>query len=553
MKRLSLFLMILLIPGAALAQHEHHPASGAKPASLIPGLGEVNHPVTTSNAEAQRFFDQGLALVYGFNHEEAVRAFKRAAELDPSLAMAHWGVALALGPNINMPMDAEHHKLAYEAVQKALSLASKASERERAYIEALSKRYSNAPNADVMKLSVAYKDAMKEVMKRYPDDLDAATLYAESLMDLRPWNFWGPDGKPNEGTEEMVAVLESVLKRNPDHIGANHYYIHAVEASLHPEWALPAAQKLKSLAPAAGHLVHMPAHIDMRVGNYEAAARSNAYAAVADEELFKISGKQGMYPAMYYTHNLHFLAIAHSFQGRYDDAIKAAARVDAHLAPYFKDSSAAAQMLGMLDVFTPTSILINVRFHRWDDILKTAAPDRRLPGTTGIWHFGRGLALAAAGKIDGAESELNALVALEKGLSPDAPFGINKASNILKIAEHMLAARIGVAKNDRKAAIELLKKAVEVEDALSYNEPADWYIPAREALGAVLISDGNYVEAERVFRADLVKNPRSGRSLFGLAESLKAQGKTAAAAFVQKEIDAAWKNADVRLRIQDFF
>jgi tetratricopeptide (TPR) repeat protein len=548
MKRISLILFILLIPGAALAQHQHHTAESAKPASLIPGLGEVNHPVTTSNAEAQRFFDQGLALAYGFNHEEAVRAFKRAADLDPNLAMAHWGVALALGPNINMPMSPENHKLAYEAVQKAMALASKATERERAYIEALSKRYSNAPNADVMKLSVAYKDAMKEVMKRYPDDLDAATLYAESLMDLRPWDFWTPDGKPNEGTEEMVAVLESVLKRNPDHIGANHYYIHAVEASLHPEWALPAAQKLKALAPAAGHLVHMPAHIDMRVGNYDAAARSNAYAALADEELFKISGKQGMYPAMYYTHNLHFLAIAHSFQGRYGDAIRAAHRVDAHLAPYVKDSSTPAQMLGMLDVFMPTSTLINIRFHRWDDVLKTAAPDRRLPGTTGIWHFGRGLAHASSGKIDAAESELKALVALEKNLSPDAPFGINKASNILKIAEHMLAARIAVAKSDRKSAIEHLKKAVEIEDSLSYNEPADWYIPAREALGAVLISDGNHTEAEKVFRADLVKNPRSGRSLFGLAESLKAQGKTASAAFVQKEIEAAWKNADTPLK-----
>jgi tetratricopeptide (TPR) repeat protein len=250
---------------------------------------------------------------------------------------------------------------------------------------------------------------------------------------------------------------------------------------------------------------------------------------------------------MYYTHNLHFLAIAHSFQGRYGDAIRAAHRVDAHLAPYFKDSSTPAQMLGMLDVFTPTSMLINIRFHRWDDLLKSAAPDRRLPGTTGIWHFGRGLANAASGKIDAAESELQALVAIEKNLSPDAPFGINKASNILKIAEHMLAARIAVAKSDRKSAIEHLKKAVEVEDGLSYNEPADWYIPAREALGAVLMSDGNHAEAEKVFRADLVKNPRSGRSLFGLAESLKAQGKTASAAFVQKEIEAAWKNADTPL------
>jgi tetratricopeptide (TPR) repeat protein len=549
MKRISLTLIILLMPYAAQAQHHDHAPADAKPATLIAGLGEVHHPVTTSSAQAQRFFDQGLALVYGFNHEEAVRSFKRAAELDPGLAMAHWGVALSLGPNINMPMSPEQHKHAYEAIQRARALASKASEHDRAYIEALSKRYSKDANADLNSLGVAYKNAMREVMNRYPDDPDAATLYADSLMNLRPWEYWTPDGRPAEGTEDMVSTLESVLKRNPDHIGANHLYIHAVEASRHPEWAIPAAQKLKVLAPAAGHLVHMPAHIDMRIGNYEAAARSNAYAAEADESLFKISGKQGMYPVMYYTHNLHFLAIAHSYQGRYADAIRAARRVEAHLGQYFKASSTPAEMIGMLDVFAPTTILVNIRFSRWDDLLNSDAPDKRLPGTTGIWRFGRGLAYAATGKIDSAQSELNALLATEKNLSPEAPFGLNKASQVLKISEHMLAARIAFAKNEKKTAIEHLKKAVEIEDTLRYNEPPDWYIPAREELGAVLLSDGSPAEAEKVFRADLEKNPRNGRSLFGLAESLKAQGKTASARFVQKEAEAAWKNADSKPRL----
>jgi tetratricopeptide (TPR) repeat protein len=450
-------------------------------------------------------------------------------------------------------MGPEQHKQAYEALQKAIALAPKSSERERAYIEALSKRYSKDPNADLERLNIDYKNAMKEVMTRYPDDLDAATLYAESLMNLRPWRFWNKDGKPAEGTEEMIAVLEAVIKRNPDHIGANHYYIHAVEASLHPEWALPAAQKLKVLAPAAGHLVHMPAHIDMRVGNYEAAARSNAYAAEADEQLFNLGGKHGMYPVMYYTHNLHFLAIAHGYQGRYEDAIRAAARVDSHLNAYIKDSSTPADVMGMLDVFTPTTNLINIRFRRWDDLLKLEAPDRRLPGTTGIWRLGRGLAYVAGGKIDSAQTELDALLALEKSTSPDAPFGINKASSILKIAGHILTARIALARNDRRSAIEHLRRAVEVEDSLSYNEPPDWYIPSREALGAVLLLNGESAEAEKVFRADLEKNSRSGRSLLGLVESLKAQGKTASSVFVQREFEAAWKNADTQLRMQDLF
>src|SRR5882724_3145634 len=338
MKPSLLAFTLLLLSVNTQAQHAHDPARDAKPAALTPGLGDVHHPVSTSNPEAQRFFDQGLALVYGFNHDEAVRSFKRAAELDPQLAMAFWGVALALGPNINMPVDAEHEQAAYEAVQKAMSLAAKASDAERAYIDALARRYSNDPKADLQKLSVDYKNAMSDVSRRFPDDLDAATLYAESIMDLRPWQFWSRDGKPAEGTAEMVGVLESVLRRDPQHTGANHYYIHAVEASPHPEWALPSAQRLKVLAPAAGHLVHMPAHIDIRAGNYEAAARSNAYAAEADREYFKVTGQVGMYPMMYYSHNLHFLAVAHSMQGRYQDAKRAADQLDAHLGGFLQEN-----------------------------------------------------------------------------------------------------------------------------------------------------------------------------------------------------------------------
>ena len=543
---------LLLLAVSAPAQHQHAPARDAKPASLIPGVGDVHHPVSTSSAEAQRFFDQGLALVYGFNHDEAVRSFMRAAELDPQLAMAHWGVALALGPNINVPVDAEREKAAYEALQKARSLASRASEAERAYFEALSKRYSNDPKADLKKLDVDYKNAMADLVRRYPDDLDAATLYAESIMDLNPWQLWRKDGKPAVGTEAIVSVLESVLRRNPDHIGANHYYIHAVEASPHPEWALPSAQRLKSLAPMAGHLVHMPAHIDIRSGNYEAAARSNAYAAEADREYFKVTGQQGMYPMMYYSHNLHFLAVAHGMQGRYQDAKRAADQLSAHLSQFLEGNGPALEAtLPVIDAFMPTPTLIMVRFRQWDDLLKLRAPDRKLSVTTALWRFGRAMAYASTGSLESAENERSMMASAVKAVTADRAYGFNTAASIFGIAENVLSARIAIAKNDRKAAIEFLNKALVVEDSLNYDEPEDWYIPVRESLGGTLMLNSEFAEAEKMFRAELEKHRRNGRALFGLVESLKAQGKKQAAAFVQRELESAWKNADTKLRIED--
>lgn len=552
MKSSLLSVTLLLFAINTPAQHQHAPAGDAKPAALIPGLGEVHHPVSTANPEAQRFFDQGMALVYGFNHDEAVRSFNRAAELDPQLAMAHWGIALANGPNINMPVDAEHEKAAYDAIQKARSLASRASEAERAYIEALAKRYSNDPKADLKKLDVDYKNAMADLSRRYPDDLDAATLYAESLMDLNPWQFWSKEGKPNAGTEELVSVLESVLRRNPDHIGANHYYIHAVEASLHPEWALPSAQKLKVLAPSAGHLVHMPAHIDIRSGNYDAAARANAYAAEADREYFKTTGQQGMYPMMYYSHNLHFLAVAHGMQGRYQDSRKAADQLNAHLSQFLhSDGPMLEAILPMLDAFMPMPTLTMVRFRRWDDMLKTPAPDQKLTASTALWHFGRAMAYSSTGKIDSAEKERSMMISMVKAFPPERPYGFNTASSVFSIAENLLSGKIAMAKNDKKGAIGFLKKALEVEDSLNYDEPEDWGLPIRETLGGVLILSGDFADAEKIFRAELEKHPRNGRALFGLTESLKAQGKKQGAAFVQREFESAWKNADTKLRIED--
>jgi len=552
MKLVLIALTFLLLSTNTPAQHAHGGSGDAKPPSLMPGLGDVHHPVSTASSDAQRFFDQGLALVYGFNHAEAVRSFKHAAELDPQSAMAYWGIALALGPNINMDVDAEHEKGAYEAVQKAVSLAAKASEPERAYIQALAKRYSNDPRADLKKLAVNYRNAMADVVRRFPDDLDAATLYAESLMDLRPWQLWSSDGKPAEGTEELVAVLESVLRRNPGHTGANHYYIHAVEASPHPEWALPSAGRLKVLAPAAGHLVHMPAHIDIRTGDYEAAARSNAYAAEADRQYFTATGEQGMYPMMYYSHNLHFLAVANSMQGRYRDAKRAADQLDAHLGQYLQEGGPMLEAtLPLLDAFMPTPTLIMVRFRQWDDILKSPHPDRRLVTTTTLWHFARAMANASNGKLDDAEKERSLVASAVKAFAADRMYGFNTASSVFTIAGEVLSAKIAMAKNDRRGAIEFLKKAVAIEDSLSYDEPEDWYLPTRETLGGALMLSGNYAEAEKVFRAELERHRRNGRALFGLVESLKAQGKKLAAEFVQGEFEAAWKNADTKLRLED--
>ena len=529
----------------ALAAGDHPQTADSQPAILMTGLSNHHHPTSSKNAEAQRFFDQGMALMFAFNHDEAARSFRKAAELDPHLAIAEWGVGLALGPNINADVNLEQEKLAFEAVQRALKLADESPEHERAYITALSKRYSDDPKADLKKLAAAYKEAMGEVVKRWPDDLDAATLYAESAMDLRPWRLWTHDGKPAEGTEEIVAVLESVLRRDPNHIGANHYYIHAVEASPQPERALPNAQRLKTLAPAAGHLVHMPAHIYMRTGDYAEAAHCNDMAVVADRAYIKARAPKGIYPMMYFSHNLYFLAVANAMQGRAADALVAAEQLSAHVAPHVKE-------MPMLEGFLPTPTLIRARLHRWDEILKAPAPDAQLHIAGAIDHFARGLAHAATGNVGEAEKEQATFLAAKKSIPADAMYGQrNQAHSVLAVAEHMLAAKVALAKGDKKAAIDHLKSGAEAEDALNYMEPADWYLVSREVLGGLLLAGGEFAEAEKVFRADLARNARSGRALFGLCASLRGQGKTYAADLVQSEFEAAWKNADMQLRKED--
>lgn len=513
-------------------------APAEKPIKLMKKLGDWHHPVTTKNKQAQHFFDQGLTLIYGFNHDAAIRSFKKALELDPDLGMAHWGIAYALGPNINLDVDPEREKAAFNEAQTALQMSVNLPAEERDYILALTNRYSADPKADLKTLQVNFKNAMREVAKKYPDDLDAATLYAESMMNLHPWALWSPDGKPAEDTEEIVAVLESVIRRDPNHPGANHYYIHAVEASPTPDRALVSAQRLEKLVPAAGHLVHMPAHIYMRTGDYENAARRNEVAAAADRDYIASCGVKGIYPLMYYSHNLHFLAVAEALQGRFDEAKKAADKLVANVAGSVKD-------IPELEGFLPTPYFILAVFQRWEEVLKLPAPDPALKGTQAAWHFTRGMALAATGKADMAEKELGELQRITKSIPPEAMFSpLNKAQDVLKVANLQLEAKIACAKNDMKLAIDRLEKSTEAEDALHYDEPPDWYLYSREALGAVLLKQKDYARAESVFREDLRRNPRKGRALLGLRASLAGQGKKASAAFVSHGFETAWKNAD---------
>ncbi len=539
------FTIILTFSISADAQN--HAMGAAKPATMMTGLGDLHHPVSTKNARAQGFFDQGLRLIYAFNHDEAARSFQQAAALDPKLAIAYWGVAEAVGPNYNDPASEDRFKQAHDAIQKAVDLSANASDAERAYILAMAKRFPADPKADRRKAAEEYRDAMREVVKNYPDDLDAATLFAESGMDLNPWALWHQDGTPAEGTSEIVATLESVIRRDPDHLGALHYYIHAVEASNSPERALAAANRLAALAPAAGHIVHMPAHIYIRTGDYAAAVKTNEQAAAADRAYIQSSGVQGIYPMMYYSHNLHFIAMCSAMTGDYTESLKAAEMLAAHVGPSVKD-------MPPLEGFMTIPMAVNVRFHKWDAILAMKQPDAGMKTTVGFWHFARGMALAGKGRISDAEAEYRIVADAEQATSPDVVFQMpinNKTKDILKIAENVLGAQVALAKKDNAAAAAMLRDAVAVQDTLKYDEPQDWFFPVRESLGGVLLMNGDTKGAEQVFRDDLAKNPRNPRSLFGLNQALKEQGRNSDAWFVEQEFRKAWKGGAGELQVDD--
>lgn len=551
MRKLSLVALVLALPLAAQMQHGSAKSTSGKPAApataLESGVGPIHHPVTTKNAEAQKFFDQGLNLIYGFNHAEAEKAFAQAAKLDPDLAMAHWGMAYAVGPNYNVPVDWERELQAYNHIQQAMKLAPKASASEQGYIAALAQRYTSDQGADLNALDLAFANAMRDLRDDYPDDLDAATLFAESMMQLRPWKLWTPDGQPSPGTEEIVTTLESVLRRNPQHIGAMHYYIHAVEASESPERALHAADYLGGLAPQSGHLVHMPAHIYIRTGDFDSAAKVNEAAAIADAAYLKRSGQQGLYTLMYYSHNLHFLAAAYGADGRFAEALRSTGRlehnVDAHV-----------EAVPMLEGFMPTRYFVLARFHRWDDVMKLPAPAAARHFQSTMYHYARGVALAAKGDVAGAAKEHTALAEHAKSIPPAlmvSPVG-NTAVQVAKVADAVLAARIaearaggtGNAARASAAVIDAWKKALIEYDKVAYAEPPDWYYSVRESLGAALLRAQQYKEAEQVFRDDLAKNRRSGRSLYGLALALKGQGKDYDSSFVMNEYRTAWEKAE---------
>jgi len=515
----------------------HATQAKAKAATLMSGYGNWHHPVSTKNAQAQAFFDQGLRQIYAFNHDEATRSFQRAAELDPKLAMAYWGVAESVGPNYNDPASEDRFVKAHAAIEKAQTLAEGASEGDKAYIIALARRFPADPKSDLRAAAEQYRDAMREVMQRFPDDLDAATLFAEAGMNLHPWGLWHQDGTPEEGTEEIVSTLESVIRREPNHLGAIHYYIHSVEASNSPERALAGANRLAELAPAAGHIVHMPAHVYIRTGDFQSALTTNQKAALADQAYIKAGGGEGIYSMMYYSHNLHFIAMAAAMNGNYAEARRGAQMLAANVGPHVKD----AQMLGG---FMTVPMAVEVRFHKWEEVLKTPQPDPSLQTLTVYWHFARGLALAGTGKLDEAQAERRIVAEAEANTPPDAIFNMpinNKTKDILSIAENVLAARIAFAKNDMDTAVNALRAAVATQDLLKYNEPEDWFYPVRENLGAVLLKIGDFAGAEEVFRGDLARHPRNPRSLFGLEQAMKGQDRTYDAGFVRKQFDANWK------------
>ena len=545
---------LFLVPGAyAFAQsgpttHKHYeespeskqPSPTGELAPRLQKLGAHTFPVTTRSKAAQLFMNQGLNLTYGFNHAEAGRAFREAARLDPGCAMAYWGQALVLGPNINAPMDANEEPHARELAQKALSLKAKASPREQALVGALAERYSGKAD-DRAARNQAYADAMKVVARRFPDDLDIATLYVESVMDLRPWGYWMPDGAPYEGTAEIVALTESVIKRNPKHPGALHLYVHLMEPTK-PEKAEAAADALLPLMPAAGHLIHMPSHIYQRVGRYADSVKSNEQAALADEDYITQCRAQGFYPMAYYPHNVHFLWFAASMDGRGQLAIDSARKVAG------KVSDAALKELPLLAGFRVVPYYALTRFGRWDEMLKEPAPPADNLYMNGTWHYARGQAFLGKGQWLEAQRELEEVRKIVADKKLEFPlFSPNLASSILGIAPEVLAGELALARKDYDVAIAHLETAVRMEDGLVYTEPSEWHYPPRHALGAALLAAGRAREAETVYWEDLKRNRENGWALFGLAEAILAQGRKEQAAVVRARFEKAWARADVKL------
>jgi tetratricopeptide (TPR) repeat protein len=551
-----LLLALAAVPAVALAQspaggHVHYtaPESQASPtgalAPRLQNLGSHVFTVSTRNAQAQRFMNQGMNLAYAFNHAEARRAFREAARLDPRLAMAHWGQALVLGPNINAAMEPNEEPTAYEHMQTALKLSDRATARERAYIEALAQRYSGKAE-DRRPRDAAYAEAMRKVHQRFPNDLDAAMLYVEAVMDLRPWGYWQRDGTPHEGTAEIVALTERVLARNPKHPGATHMYIHLME-SVAPEKAEKAADTLLTLMPAAGHMVHMPGHIYQRVGRYADAIKANQMAIAADEDYIAQCRAQGLYPTGYYPHNIHFLWFSATFDGQARLAIEAAR----NLASKIDDET--LKTAPMTAGFRMAIYFALTRFGRWDEMLREPEPPAGNAVLRSTWHYARGLSFAATGQLASAETELQRVKALASDASMKQPlFSPNLAGDVLAPASEVLAGEIAAGRGNFDLAMSHLERAVRLEDSLVYTEPSEFHYPPRHALGAILLQAGRPAEAETVYWEDLRRNRENGWALFGLTQALKAQGRDADAALAEARFKKAWARADVTLTASRF-
>jgi tetratricopeptide (TPR) repeat protein len=561
MARHSLLALLLVVSAGCAAQPEHtHPsaqapaapaAAGQSPAALggppplWKNLGTYSHPITTGSPRAQAYFDQGLRLTYGFNHWEAQRSFREAARVDPSCAMCQWGIAITFGSNYNDATNPEREQGALAAAQKAQALAAKATPAERAIIDALVKRHQ--PGGARAALDQAYADAMRDAAQRFPDDLETGTFFADALMNLRPWNLWTPEGQPQPGTEEIVRTLEGVLARNPNHPGALHLYIHAVEASQNPGRASGAADRLRGLMPGAGHLVHMPSHIYIRVGRYEDSVTANILAAQADRAYFKEGMPSPIYRGMYYPHNLDFIWHAASMDGRSAETLKAA-RDFAGEAPL-----EMVRKMSDMETVPVAPIFALARFGRWEEILREPAPPADLPYFRGVWHYARGLAFAGTGRSAEAQGELAALQAVRDGV-PEARTlaGFFKSREMLTLAVEVLSGELAARRGEWDTAVRHLAEAARIQDGHWFTEPPPWYFPVRQTLGAILLSAGRPAEAEAVYREDLRRNPENGWSLFGLAQALRAQGKTAEATTTDARHRRAWARSDVTLTSSRF-
>ena len=545
-KQLLLVFFTLLITSCSNTNEDDLIQRGGAP--LLSGLGTHEHKISTEIPGAQRYFNQGLVLSFAFNHAESIRSFKAAQKLDPSCAMCYWGEALSRGPNINVTSDgkvvmSDNDRLeAFKAIERAKELMSSSTLKEQDYIIALSSRYNGQVGTDRSVLDRKYAQSMEELSKKYPDDMDASSLFAESLMNTMPWNYWAEDGNPKPDTVKVINSLEDVLEKAPDHPLAIHLYIHAVEASSSPERAEAAADRLGDLVPGAGHLVHMPAHIYWRVGRYHDASEANIRAAQVDEEYIAQCNAQGFYPALYYPHNIHFLWAASTMEGRSGLSIESALKVAKYVGPE------QIKQFPVVEFFHTVPLLSYVRFGKWKEILSYSAPEQDFKYSTGIYHYARGIAFSSLGKNEEALKELSYIKPLID--TPEIKNLVKSgqpSAKLLEIADNLLLGQIEFKNGNYEASIISLKKAVSLQDDLPYTEPPFWYYPTRQSLGRVLTEAGKFAEAEAVFRKDLEDYPRNGWSMFGLYKVLEIQGKTKEAKKYKDKFDVIWQLSDIKL------